>query len=41
MRIIALRIIKSLIDNKPECGDAREPATAWYRQVIGGRNQAA
>lgn len=34
MRVIALRTIKHFIDGKPEHGDSREPALAWYRQVL-------
>jgi len=34
MRVIALRTIKRFIDSKPEYGDAREAALAWYRQVL-------
>ncbi len=34
MRVIALRRIKSFIESKPEHADAREPALAWYRQVL-------
>ena len=34
MRVIALRTIKRFIESKPEYGDAREPALAWYRQVL-------
>jgi mRNA interferase HigB len=34
MRGIALRTIKRFIDSKPEYLDAREPALAWYRQVL-------
>lgn len=34
MRVIALGTIKRFIENRPECGDAREPALAWYRQVL-------
>ena len=34
MRVIALRTIKRFIDSKPEYGDAREPALAWYRHVL-------
>jgi mRNA interferase HigB len=34
MRVIALRTIKQFIDSKPEYLDAREPALAWYRQVL-------
>lgn len=34
MRVIALRTIKAFIDSKPEYLDSREPALAWYRQVL-------
>ena len=34
MRVIALRTIKLFIESKPEYSDAREPALAWYRQVL-------
>ncbi len=34
MRVIALRAIKNFIDSKPTYSDAREPALAWYRQVL-------
>jgi mRNA interferase HigB len=34
MRVIALRTIKYFIESKPEYGDSREPALAWYRQVL-------
>ena len=34
MRVIALRTIKQFIENQPEYGDAREPALAWYRQIL-------
>src|ERR1700687_5481360 len=34
MRVIALRAIKLFIGSKPEYSDAREPALAWYRQVL-------
>ena len=34
MRVIALRTIKSFIESKPEHADSREPALAWYRQVL-------
>ena len=34
MRVIALRTIKEFIDSKPEYADSREPALAWYRQVL-------
>ena len=34
MRVIALRTIKHFIESKPEYGDSREPALAWYRQVL-------
>ncbi len=35
MRVIAIRTIKRFLDSKPEYGDAREPALAWYRQALG------
>ena len=34
MRVIALRAIKHFIESKPERADSREPALAWYRQVL-------
>lgn len=34
MRVIALRTIRDFLDSKPEYGDAREPALAWYRQAL-------
>lgn len=34
MRIIALASLKRFIESRPEFGDAREPALAWYRQVL-------
>lgn len=34
MRVIALRTIKRFLGGKPEHGDAREPALAWYRQTL-------
>ena len=34
MRVIALRTIKYFIESKPEYSDSREPALAWYRQVL-------
>lgn len=34
MRVIALRTIKNFIESKPEHADSREPALAWYRQVL-------
>ena len=34
MRVIALRTIKKFIEVRPEYADAREPALAWYRQVL-------
>jgi mRNA interferase HigB len=34
MRVIALRTIKQFIESGPEHHDAREPALAWYRQVV-------
>jgi mRNA interferase HigB len=34
MRVIALRTIKHFIGNRPQHADAREPALAWYRQVL-------
>ena len=34
MRVIALRTIKQFMESKPGYGDAREPALAWYQQVL-------
>lgn len=34
MRVIALRTIKHFIDSKSAYSDAREPALAWYQQVL-------
>lgn len=34
MRVIALRTIKQFIDSRPDYADSREPALAWYRQVL-------
>src|SRR6266852_3394082 len=34
MRVIALRTIKQFTEGKPEHRDSREPALAWYRQVL-------
>jgi mRNA interferase HigB len=34
MRVIALRTIKQLVESRAEHMDAREPALAWYRQVV-------
>ena len=34
MRVIALRTIKHFIGSRPEHADSREPALAWYRQVL-------
>ena len=34
MRVIALRTIKRFIDSKAQHADSREPALAWYRQVV-------
>lgn len=34
MRVIALRTIKQFIEGRPEHADSREPALAWYRQVL-------
>ena len=34
MRVIALRTIRRFLDGKPGADDAREPALAWYRQVL-------
>ena len=34
MRVIALRTIKKFIESEPEYADSREPALAWYRQVL-------
>jgi mRNA interferase HigB len=36
MRVIALRTIKRFIESKPEHAGSREPALAWYRQVLRG-----
>lgn len=33
MRIIALRTIKRFVESRPENGDARESALAWYQHV--------
>lgn len=35
MRVIALRTLKEFIGSKPEYADSREPALAWYRQILG------
>ena len=34
MRVIALRTIKHFFESAPAYGDAREPALAWYQQVL-------
>jgi mRNA interferase HigB len=34
MRVIALRTIKLFIEGRPKHADVREPALAWYRQVL-------
>ncbi len=34
MRVIALRTIKQFVGSAPAYRDAREPALAWYQQVI-------
>jgi len=34
MRVIALRTIKLFIESRREYSDAREPALAWYQQVL-------
>lgn len=34
MRVIALRTIKQFIGSRPANAEAREPALAWYRQVL-------
>ena len=34
MRVIALRTIKNFIESRSEYADGREPALAWYRQVL-------
>ena len=34
MRVISLRTIKHFIESKPGYADSREPALAWYRQVL-------
>ena len=34
VRVIALRTIKKFVGSRPEHRDAREPALAWYRQVL-------
>lgn len=34
MRVIALRTIKRFVESRPEYADVREPALAWYRQVL-------
>ncbi|MGZ5094189.1 MAG: type II toxin-antitoxin system HigB family toxin [Burkholderiales bacterium] len=34
MRVIALRTIKHFIESRAEHADSREPALAWYRQVL-------
>ena len=35
MRVIALRTIKHFVESKAQYIDAREPALAWYRHVLG------
>src|SRR5688500_10039637 len=34
MRVIALRTVKRFIDSRAEYAEVREPALAWYRQVL-------
>lgn len=34
MRVIALSALKTFLDSDPAYADAREPAMAWYRQVL-------
>jgi mRNA interferase HigB len=34
VRVIALRTIKKFLDSGSAYADAREPALAWYRQVV-------
>ena len=34
MRVIALRTLRKFIESRPEYADGREPALAWYRQVL-------
>ena len=34
MRVIALRTIKQFIGSRREYADSREPALAWYRQIL-------
>ena len=34
MRVIAVRTIKRFIASNPDYADSREPALAWYRQVL-------
>lgn len=34
MRVIALRTIKQFLESALGADDAREPALAWYRQVL-------
>ena len=33
MRVIALSTLKAFLESDPAYDDAREPVTAWYRQV--------
>ncbi|HEY2817102.1 MAG TPA: type II toxin-antitoxin system HigB family toxin [Casimicrobiaceae bacterium] len=33
MRLIALRTLKTFLENSSEFADAREPTLAWYQQV--------
>src|ERR1700754_68521 len=34
MRVIALRTIKQFIEGRPQHADSRQPALAWYREVL-------
>ena len=34
MRVIALRTIRAFFESRPDRADSREPALAWYRQVL-------
>ena len=34
MRVISLKTVKQFIEGRPEYSDSREPALAWYRQVL-------
>lgn len=34
MRVIALRTLKLFMESRPEYSDVREPALAWYQQVL-------